>query len=214
MSLKFLFVLFFSSAILCAREPFTIMIDPAGDAQNPGREIGESFERGLTLQCANKLKQELIQQIPHVQVIITRTPGETVQSLHYAIFANRVRPNLYLRIGFYQEQCMPTNFALFYYCQNPTDFWHKPNPLQFYTIDQAHLLYLNLTKQFAQSFLKTLQNNQINSVFMSQGLFAVPIKPLVGIQAPALYLEAGLYHADDWHYLIKPIVACMQEIAR
>ncbi len=41
------------------REQFTIMIDPAGDAKHTGRLIGDTLERGISLQCAEQLKTAL-----------------------------------------------------------------------------------------------------------------------------------------------------------
>ena len=35
------------------------MIDPSGDAKHTGRVIQDTFERGITLQCAEALKKEL-----------------------------------------------------------------------------------------------------------------------------------------------------------
>ena len=35
----------------------TLMINPAGDAQNAGRIVGDCYERGLTLQFAEKLQK-------------------------------------------------------------------------------------------------------------------------------------------------------------
>lgn len=190
----------------------TIMIDPAGDAQSTGREIQDTFERGITLQFAQELKQQLIERMPNIRVVLTRIPGEAIQPMHNAIFANRLQVQLYLRIGFYHEKAMPSRMAIFYYCQDQTDYWHKFNPLQFYPYQQAHLMNLKLTEKFAQYFLQKLQNNNINSAFIPHNAFAIPIKPLLGIQAPALYIEAGLININDWKYLIKPIMMCIQEV--
>lgn len=215
MSLKHLFI----SILLCLitlpmhTQTFTVMIDPTGDAQHTGREISDTFERGITLQCAQELKKQLSQSNPDIRVILTRVPGETIQPLHNALFANRLQVQLYIRIGFYHESNMPPHMALFYYCENKTDFWHRYNPLQFYHITQAHLMNLHLTKQLGTLFLQKLQNNSLNPVFSVDGLFGIPLKPMIGIQAPALYIEAGLHTADDWKYVIKPIITCIQEVA-
>jgi hypothetical protein len=192
--------------------PFTLMIDPAGDSMHTGREINDSFERGLTLQCAQELQQQISIVLPQLKTIITRSPGETVQSMHNARFANRMPINLYLRIGFYHEPEMPNHCSIFYYCNNQTDFWYKNTSLQFYPIDQAHVTHLKLTKQLGLTFLQILQNNTINPAFAPHGLFTIPIKPLIGIQAPALYLEAGLGNSTDWQYLIKPLISCIKAI--
>ena len=162
MSIKFFKVAFFA-IILCFStmipQQITIMLDPAGDAQSAGREIQDSFERGLTLQFVQELKNEIIQHYPNVRVILTRTPGETIQPMHNALFANRLQPDLYLRIGFYFQPEIPTHVTLFYACNHPNDFWQKINSLQFFHIDQSHLLHLPTTKKLAHDFLKILQNH-------------------------------------------------------
>ncbi len=206
MSLKFLTILIFSTSLL-AHQPFTIMLDPAGDAQDTGREIQDSFERGLTLQCVQQLKKEITDHCSNVRVILTRAAGETIQPMHNALFANRLQADLYLRIGFYFEADMPSHVALFYTCNHPHDFWQKINPLQFFHFDQAHLLHLQLTKQLAHNFLEILQQQRH---FITFGAFAMPFKPFTGIQIPALYIEAGLQNTTDWKHLIKPMIHFIQ----
>ena len=66
------------------------MLDPAGDAQNPGRTIDDNFERGITLQFAEKLKEMLQEKFPTIRVVLSRTPGESLQPLQNANFANRL----------------------------------------------------------------------------------------------------------------------------
>ena len=56
------FFYFFVSITLDATDnPFTIMIDPAGDAKHTGRLIQDTLERGISLQCAEELKKNLTQ---------------------------------------------------------------------------------------------------------------------------------------------------------
>lgn len=209
MSLKFLSIIFFYTT-LTAQQQFTIMIDPTGDGQYTGREIQDSFERGLTLQCAQELKQQITDQCKHVRVILTRAAGETIQPMHNALFANRLQADLYLRIGFYSEPDLPSHIALFYTCNHPQDFWQKINSLQFFHIDQAYLLNLKLTQELATTFLNILQQDQRH--FIPYGAFAVPLQPFIGIQAPALYLETGLNGTTDWKQIIKPIVRFVQTL--
>lgn len=188
------------------------MIDPKGDAKHTGREIDDTFERGITVQCAQKLKTEITQQIPNVQVILTRVPGETVQELQNASFANRLGVDFYLSLAFYAEPTIPAHVTIFYYLEQETDSWHRYNSLQFYHASQAHLININLTKQFAKTFLQHFEQKTVNSAFVMRGVFGVPCKPLMGVKAPALYVEAGLGNKDDWKNLINPIMSCIQAI--
>lgn len=212
MSLKyyFLFLMFFS--IIYPKQPFTIMLDPTGDAKHTGREIDDTFERGITIQCAQELKQQLTQIIPEVRVILTRVPGETLQPLQNASFANRLGVDFYLTLSFYKETDIPSHISFFYYLQNSTDSWHKHNALQFYHATQAYLINLNITMEIAKIFSQLFKEKNFNSIFAVRGIFGVPISPLIGVAAPAIYLEAGLRNKDDWKYLVKPLIACLQAI--
>lgn len=216
MSLKQLFLLIPLLAckimITNVQQPFTIIIEPVGDAEHTGRAINDTFERGITLQFAQEIKDILTAKIPGIRVVLTRVPGETIQPMHNALFANRLQAQLYIRVGFYHEKNTPSHIALFHYAEQKTDFWHKHNPLQFYDIEHAYLINLNATKELGLKMLAELTNKSINSVFVPYGLFSIPCKPLLGIQAPALYLEAGLHNKDDWKYLIQPFTACIQAI--
>lgn len=201
--------------VLCSTHtmlPFTIMIDPSGDAKHTGRVIQDTFERGITLQCAELLKKELNQTLPHVRVVLTRVPGETIQPLQNASFANRLQVDFYISISFYLEPDIPSHISIYQYITQQTDTWHKFEPLSFYHVSQAHLINLNLTTKLGKQLLEILQNNNINPFFKPQGLFAIPYKPLLGIKAPALAIEAGINHKDDYKYLIKTLVTFIKEI--
>lgn len=124
MSLKYLSFIFFYAPLM-ADQFFTLMIDPTGDGAYAGREIQDSFERGITLQCAQELKKQLTDHFANIRVILTRAAGETIQPMHNALFSNRLQAQLYLRIGFYHEPDMPSHIALFYYIQIQQIFGKK-----------------------------------------------------------------------------------------
>ena len=86
------------------------MLDPAGDAQYPGRIIDDSFERGITLQCVEELQRAITRQFPHVRVVLTRFPGETCQPLQNAHFANRLDVDLYRAFTVIKNRNQNRNF--------------------------------------------------------------------------------------------------------
>lgn len=186
---------------------FTIMLDPSGDAKHTGRTIDNTFERGISLECAETLKQEITNYFPDTRVILTRVPGETLQPLQNASFANRLNIDLYLSLYFYEEQETSQRVTLYYYLNNKTtDFWHVPEQLFFYPAHQAYLLNLQTTKKLGERFLSILKNPNDIPFFKVNGLFGIPFKPLIGITAPALCLEIGLQNIKDWNYIINPII--------
>ena len=70
-------------------KPFSIMLDPAGDAQTTGRIIDDNYERGVTLQLCEDIKKQLEAEQPkNTRIVLTRFPGETIDPLQNANFAN------------------------------------------------------------------------------------------------------------------------------
>jgi len=189
------------------------MIDPAGDAKHTGRLIQDTLERGISLQCAEQLKSILTQKFKSIRVILTRVPGETIQPLQNASFANRLDVDLYLSLYFYYEQQSPSHITLYHYLENPiSDPWHQPNQLAFYQVGQAHLINLKTTQQWGKKFLETFQNKNYSKFFKPRGLLGIPFTPLVGIKAPALALEVGLKNKQDWQHIIDPLVTALESI--
>lgn len=176
---------------------FSIMIDPAGDAHTTGRTIDDSLERGITLQCAERLKTELEQRYPSLRVVLTRFPGETLQPLQNAAFANRLDVNLYVSIHFYQEHA--TKPAVYIYHFSYADPLPKQSHnLVLYSYDKAYLPHAQTTKQWALLCKKVFEKDPYKKQFDIKGVFALPFKPLIGITSPAIAFEAGLKHKDDW----------------
>lgn len=191
------------------------MLDPSGDAKHTGRTINNTFERGISLSCAETLKQKITEHFPDARVILTRVPGETLEPLQNASFANRLHVDLYLSLYFYEEQKSSQNVTLFYYLANKTtDFWHQPDNLFFYPAHQAYLLNLQTTKKWGEKFLSILSDPTKIPFFKPTGLLGVPFKPLNGITAPALSLEIGLRNIKDWNYITEPILDFIEYVKK
>jgi N-acetylmuramoyl-L-alanine amidase len=185
---------------------FTLMLDPAGDAQYPGRIIEDSFERGITLQCVEELQTIISKRFPSVRVVITRLPGETRQPLQHANFANRLDVDLFISIHCYPESKPKSQLYLYYYSCNDT-FIAQPSPYGLYPYDKAHLLSLKTTKSWGATMEQILRSPEYSNLFMVRGLYTIPFAPLIGIKKPAIALEIGLKHKDSWKQFIEPIVA-------
>ena len=208
-----LFLLFTITTWPLIANPFTIMIDPAGDAKHTGRLINDTFERGIALQCAEQLKAAIIQKFPNVRVILTRVPGETIQPLQNASCANRLGVDFYISLYFYHEPLNQGHVALYYYLENPaTDLWYQPKSLTLYQVNQAHIIHLKTTEKWGQILLKSFENKNISKFFQPRGLFGIPFTPLIGIKAPAIAIEAGLKNKQDWQQLIEAIIIAIERI--
>lgn len=190
---------------------FTLMIDPAGDAKHTGREIGDSFERGITLQCAEKLKTLIEQRYPEVRVVLTRFPGETLQPLQNANFGNRLDVNFYLSIHFYHDQATRPSLYLYAFSYGD-DFVTKTTDLTFYPCDKAYLISTGTTHAWATIMQKHLSSSSYQKQFDCKGCFYLPFAPLIGVKAPAVALEIGLKTKHDWQLYLEPMIASITPI--
>lgn len=196
-------------ATLGPSAPLTIMIDPAGDAILAGRIIGDSFERGITLQCAESLKHALETKLAgQVRVLLTRLPGETIDHLQNAAFANSLHVNLYLSLNFYEEDAAELPLNIYYFSYNPVgDFWRKPDTsLSWIGYNQAYTPLFKTNHAYAHLLKQSLELSASFSRFIVKQPHGIPCKPLVGILTPALACECGLKNKDDWKSLV-PILA-------
>lgn len=192
-----------------------VILDPAGDAKRTGRRIGDNFERGLTLQAAEKIKEMLGERAPHIKVVITRMPGDIVYDLQNASLANRIHADLFINLNFYYTQeTKPTVFL--YQFSYGNDFAQGESGLVLHNYDQAYLINKQVTDAMGQLFKKALAEQKYQSLFTVASLCSMPIKPLIGIVAPSIAIEAGLKNKELWHHYVEPlanaIIAVLQEL--
>jgi N-acetylmuramoyl-L-alanine amidase len=184
---------------------YTIMINPVGDAQNTGRLIDGSFERTLTFECAQHLKNLVEQQYPHIAVVLTRTPGQTVAPLHNANFANRLPADFFIDLRFYQETQAKPSLFIYYFSYQP-DCTQKPSEFAFYTHDQSYIFNYKASQQWAHKVYATCAQPAYAQQYISHKPIAAPCAPLIGITAPALIIEVGLKQKTDWQLLTNLLV--------
>lgn len=181
------------------------MLDPAGDAQHTGRKLEDNFERGISLQIAEKLKQVVEERFTHVKVVLTRLPGESATYLQHANFANRLQVDFYLSIYCYHEKEIKPRVYIYQFSYG-NDFITKHFDLALIPYDQAHLSNSSKTTTYGEH-MRSIFLNEYASRYSIKGIFKIPFKPLIGIQAPALGLELGLKDKNDWHDYLEPLVA-------
>jgi len=213
----FLCVLFCAGFCLFAKEAqdasrvFTIMLDPAGDAQNTGRQIDDYLERGITLQFCQQLKKELEQIFDNIRVVLTRFPGESIEHLQNANFANRLDVDFYLSIHFYKEKSVKPQAYIYTFAYQDDFVTRKPD-LYFYPYDKAHLVCRDKTKKCADIIKNIFSSDEYAKLFDLKYLFNLPFKPLVGVTAPAVGVEVGLRKKDDWRRYCQVFVDCIGDI--
>jgi len=183
----------------------TVILDPAGDAKRTGRRIGDSFERGLTLQCAEKIKMMVEERAPYIKVLITRLPGDIVYDLQNASLANRIDVDLFINLNFYYTQETKPTVRLYQFSYG-NDFATHQQGLVCNTYDEAYKINKQSTDHISQLFYKTMSQPSYQSVCTVLGPYSLPIKPLIGIIAPSIAIEAGLKDKESWRGYCEPIV--------
>ncbi len=206
----FLFIL---SCSTLAAAPFTIMIDPFGDATKTGSCIQDTLARALTLECAETLKQELQATHTGIRVILTRVPGETITPLQNASFANRLGVDLYVSLILHPTEKKQATVSLYYMLEQQADIHHQHNNSVIYPYQQAYLQHITTSAKYAQIFYKNFTNKNVQKFFKVIGSKAIgcPLAPLLGVQAPALIVDAGIIDKKDWQELIAPCIASIKE---
>ena len=194
---KFFFLFFyFTPVFIFARynkitfeqQPFVVMINQSNEV---GRKIEDSFERGLIVQCAEKLKKVLEQKYPAITVILAQCQKDTVTQLHNASFANRLAVDFFLSLHFYQTTDTKPHLFLYQFSYNDS-FITTTSDLAFYSYDQAHLFLIKKTEEWLSIVKKNLESDYYKKLFMVQGIYKLPFKSLIGIKAPAVGIEIGL----------------------
>lgn len=184
-----------------------IMLDPAGDAVHKGRTIDGTFERGITLRLAERIKKAIEFQQPLVRVMISRAPGEAIEPLQTAHITNRLKAKLFVHLACFQETGIKPTVSLYYTLWHPiTDFWQEPSEYAFIALQDAYKKSLKTTSKIAHHMndLFAAQNQ-----FQSKGAFGLPLSPLIGIQVSALIIELGLRNQNDWQTFIEPISSAL-----
>jgi N-acetylmuramoyl-L-alanine amidase len=190
------------------RQNITIMLNPDGDAKNAGRMLQDSFERGVTLQFCTKLKRELENNCNNLRIVLTRFPGETIEYLQNANFSNRLNADIYLSIHFYKETEVLPNLYIYYFL-NESFFNKNPISLHFYPFDKAHLLNIQNTTLYAQRLREFLSKNKN---FETKKEIGIPFKPLIGIVAPSIAIEAGIKNYNSLDAYLIPISQAICQI--
>ena len=212
MNYKILIILLCSLIIKSQCKKLTVMISPAGDAQYAGRTIDNTFERGITLQCVQKLKQELESRNSKIRIVLTRIPGETIQDLQNASFSNRLNVDLYISINFFTLKSGNPSLFLYYFSLNSdAHSWNiTANNLSFTPYNKAHLENLSLTKTIINNIFQLFDSNY-KKIFTTHKPLGIPFKPLVGIKSPALGIEISLQKNNDWIIFLPALTESIEK---
>jgi len=207
-------------SLISSQQLCTIMIEPAGDAQYTGRVIDDMFERGITLQCAQELKKVLESLNKNCRVVLSRFPGEIVEPLQNAAFANRLKTTLYVAINMYQlpHTTQQTTDAVpeinvYHYLYHPTtDFWQRNSALlTCEPYHQAHVPQSLTSHAIAHTLFKNLKQIKPFAGELKR-CAGLPLKSLSGIVAPAIIIELGIPHKHAWQALMVQLAQHINQL--
>lgn len=199
-----------------SKPSFTVMIDPAGDAQTPGRTIDDTFERSLSLHCAEELKRLLESGSIPIKVILTRSAGETIEPMQRISFANRLNVNLYLTIHLFEKKQAPPQLFFYTMLYDPqTDIMvKKKDELELLPFDQAYRINIANSQNYCLQLYQFIEKKVTPKQLGCNAPIAFPYKPLIGITAPAIGIELGIAEKDQWQKIIPILAEAIQEVAR
>jgi N-acetylmuramoyl-L-alanine amidase len=211
--LSAVFINFVALAKKEAGQEFVIMLDPAGDAKNTGRQIDDSLERGISMQFAQKLKGEIENKFKNIKVVLTRDAGQRVEALQNASFANRLDVDFYLSVHFYKENAVKSQAYVYtFYYKDDLAMAAKKGELHFYPYDMAHLINRNITLGFADIVRSVFLSGDNAKYFDFCGIYSLPFKPLIGVKAPAVAVEIGLNKKDDFNNYIGTFIDIVDKL--
>lgn len=193
------------------RRQYTVIIDPSGDARRTGRKIGDNFERGLTLQCAEKVREYIEARAPHIKIIISRMPGDVVYDLQHASLSNRLDADLFINLNFYH--CQDTKPTVFLYqFSYGADFACCNQGLALHTYDEAYRINKTASDEMGLLFKKSLMQQKYQPLCTVAGVYHLPIKPLIGVVAPSLCIDAGLKGKEAWVNYVEPLACGIMQV--
>ncbi len=194
--------------LLSNTQATVIMIDPAGHAKDPGRQLHHNYERAQTYKCAEALRDAL-EKKPGIKVLITRVLGEEIVPLQNASFANRMQVDCFIRLHFYKQSEAKPSLSVYHHVTDPTIDFAKRNidVLAFRPLDQAHYQNIHASLRMATTVRQYFQMPSTQKRLDCHGPFGIPLKPLVGIVAPAIVVELGLSNDDQWQDIVDDLQA-------
>lgn len=192
------------------KKPFTVVIEASGDAFSSGRTICNNFENALNFTIAQNSKEMINAHLVNTQLFINRTPSEIIAPLQNAQFANKLNADLYISIHCYQHAQNRPHITLYQYSYKEPVILKKGN-LGFYRFDQIYLLNEPQTTIWAQEFKKILsEQNHIDIL----GVYKLPFKPLMGIEASAIALEVGMSSEQELPLIITILSNALEQFIK
>ncbi len=179
---------------------FHIVLDPAGDAKHPGRQLTTCCERSVTLQFCELLKEMIKQNHPHCSVTLTRTAGETRTQEQRAQIANQLHADFFLHISCFEDTALRPHIML---CYNLplSNIPYTPPAYTLIPLCKASDVASTRTQKMVQMLHENLSTQKLYTLLP---VCAIPDARLKGIMVPSCTLEFGVCRTvSSWVSLIE-----------
>jgi N-acetylmuramoyl-L-alanine amidase len=187
------------------KKDITIMFDPAGDINTPGRMLGNYTEQSLAVNIAKILKKQLEHDHSSLTVLLSHDSNESVMPITKANDSNIKPVDLFIHLTLNQTTSKTFSLGIYHYLTNQKDFLDTRNNNELVLTPYT---YAHLGNVMVNAYLtRTLAQNHPEITTHA----AMPLKPLVGITAPALVIEIGLANVDVWPDLIPLLNTIINE---
>jgi hypothetical protein len=191
----------------------SIVLGPFGDAKNTGRAIGDCFERGLTLQCAEKIQRDITEKNYPILCVITRTAGDIVPELQTASFTNRLQPDVFIAFNFYFSKKPNPTITLYQYDNGAPLYNYAPDALYALSYDNAYMLQQHITNNCISFLTQQLQQPSFTHFFTFLGHHALPVKQLIGITSASILIEIGINSKQSYDVIMPHITTLIISLA-
>jgi hypothetical protein len=173
---------------------YHVMLDPAGDSKNAGRALATCYERSLTLQICEAIKEKIGNLYPTIKITITHKAGEFLTQEHRAQLANKSNANLFVHISCFEDTHIKPHIMCYY--NACTDIPYQLKPHTFIPAHRAHETCFTKTKQYVEQFHAQLKNQ--HSVYTLLSPYTIPDARLKYLMIPSFTIEIGVSTAFPW----------------
>lgn len=179
------------------KEKYTLVIHPAGDKTKTGRVIAREFERKLTRQLAQEIKQ-ILESTQQYTIVITHDIGQQTEHEESASRANRLCADAYIHLNCFESKKILPEIVCYFPLYNPeTDFWHKKrDPLSLQPIDKAYLTSIHASLALCKTITENI-NDLGDQRYIIHRPYGLPLTPLIGIQTPSCVIECGIQKPEQ-----------------
>lgn len=204
--------LVWNSAVDAHQKKPLLIIKPAGYNGYAGRMLHEMYERGATYQWALELQKIIKRHKIKVDIPFDATAQET--DIINAI--NEKQPALVVQLHLYPSTRIQPTVQLYHLLLNPlvdvVPFHQKS--FQFSPVRQAHRPFVTQSAWCGRTISEQLRASE-QGHYATAEMRGIPCRELVGIQSPALVIEAGICQDTRWKNLVEPVaqalITCVQQ---